>query len=476
MLFEKPLAIVDLETTGGHVTRDRITEVGVILIDGDRVERIETLVNPQQPIPAFIEQMTGIRNEMVAGAPRFETLAEGLLEKLQGRLFVAHNARFDYGFLKNEFKRAGLRFQAEVLCTVKLSRRLYPQHYKHNLDSLIARHGLVLADRHRAMADAEAVWQFLQSAAGELGETTVIEAARHLLARPSVPPGLDQEVVDSLPDVPGVYFFYGENDLPLYVGKSVNLRSRVMSHFSGDHAHNKEMRIAQQVRRIDWRETLGEFGAILLEAQLIKSMQPIHNVRGRMSKDLCSICLDTDEGGLMRPRIVYARDVDFGRTADLYGLFRSQREAKKALTDMAQAHELCQATLGIEGSSVRKGTPCFGFQVRKCKGVCAGREAPMQHNMRLMTALARLRVKSWPFPGPVAVVETDEVSGATVEHVFDRWCYLGSRGHDSEAFDTDPSFDLETYRLLAAYLKKPMAGTSLRLLEADEPLFAPASA
>ena len=246
MLFEQALAIVDLETTGGHITRDRITEVGLILVDGERVERIDFLVNPGQTIPAFIEQMTGISNAMVADAPPFADIAAELLEKLQGRLFIAHNVRFDYGFLKNEFKRVGLSFRSDVLCTVKLSRRLYPQHYKHNLDSIIARHGIVLAERHRALADAEAVYQFLQQTLQTLGQQTVEDAARELMALPSVPPGLDPEVVDNLPDVPGVYLFFDEKRLPLYVGKSVNLRSRVLSHFSGDHRQHKECASARK--------------------------------------------------------------------------------------------------------------------------------------------------------------------------------------------------------------------------------------
>ncbi|MBV8635917.1 MAG: ethanolamine utilization protein, partial [Burkholderiaceae bacterium] len=265
MLFDQPCAIVDLETTGGHITRDRITEIGIVLVDGKHVERYSTLVNPGQPIPPFIEKMTGISNDMVADAPSFESLAEEVLAKLQGRLFIAHNARFDYGFLKNAFKRIGLKFQTEVLCSVKLSRKLYPQHYKHNLDSLIERHGIVLEERHRALADAEAVWAFLQSARDELTESVMEETAGVLLARPMVPEGIDPEVVDNLPDVPGVFLFYDENDLPLLAGRTGNLRSGVLGYFSGEHRPGKEVRLSQQVKRIEWQETVGEFGAMLLE-------------------------------------------------------------------------------------------------------------------------------------------------------------------------------------------------------------------
>ena len=204
MLFDIPWAIVDLETTGGHIGRDRITEIGLIMLDGDQLRRYQTLVNPLQPIPPFIENMTGISNEMVQAQPPFADIAAELLPMLQGRLLLAHNVRFDYGFLRNEFRRVGLRLQSATLCTVKLSRRLYPQHFKHNLDSIIQRHDLQLSDRHRAMADAEALLLFLQAASAELGEAAVKEAIQHVLAQPELPPGVDAALVDDLPDLPGV--------------------------------------------------------------------------------------------------------------------------------------------------------------------------------------------------------------------------------------------------------------------------------
>jgi len=158
MLLDAPLAIVDLETTGAHASWDRVTEIAVVEVDGGEISsEWSTLVNPGTSIPPAIQALTGITNDMVAGAPAFEELAASLYERLEGRVFVAHNARFDYGFLRQEFERAGLKFQARTLCTVKLSRRLYPEHPRHNLDSLIARHNLACRARHRAMGDAQAV-------------------------------------------------------------------------------------------------------------------------------------------------------------------------------------------------------------------------------------------------------------------------------------------------------------------------------
>ena len=173
-LFDAPLAIVDLETTGGSPARDRVTEIAVVEVEGGEIfSEWSTLVNPGTSIPPWIEALTGITDDMVAGAPAFEDLAPDLYERLAGRVFVAHNARFDYGFLRHSFERAGLDFQARTMCTVKLSRRLYPEYARHNLDSLIGRHKLKFggrgAARHRALGDALAVWQFLRPAAGERG-------------------------------------------------------------------------------------------------------------------------------------------------------------------------------------------------------------------------------------------------------------------------------------------------------------------
>ncbi|TCP10847.1 DNA polymerase-3 subunit epsilon [Crenobacter luteus] len=467
MLFDRPCAIVDLETTGGHITRDRITEIGVVLVDGERVERFSTLVNPGQAIPPFIEKMTGISDAMVASAPAFDELAEALAERLAGRLFIAHNARFDYGFLKNAFRRVGIRFQTEVLCSVKLSRRLYPQYYKHNLDSLIERHGIELAERHRALADAEAVWIFLQRARAELGEAAVHDAAAHVLARPAVPEGLDADVVDALPDVPGVYVFYDENDAPLFAGRGNNLRSAVLAHFSDEARRKKEGRVATGVARVDWVETVGEFGAMLLEMQTIRRLQPLHNVKGRPQTSLCSIRLDAGDDEVLRPTVVRADEVDFSRAAELFGLFRSPREAQRLLSDLARTQGLCESTLGIQRPTPKKGRPCHAWALGRCRGACLGREPVPNHNARLMMALARIRVPGWPFPGPVAVVETDAVTGEIAEHVFDRWCYLGSRRDADGPLDGDAAFDLDTYRLFGGLLKKLPEHTVLRLLDTE---------
>ena len=204
-ILDAPLAIVDLETTGAHPDNSRITEIAVIEVEGGEIRsEWDTLVNPGTPIPSGIQALTGITDAMVANAPTFRQLADDLYERLQGRVVVAHNARFDYGFLKREFEREGFKYSARTLCTVRLSRKLYPEHARHNLDALMERHGIACSARHRALGDAQVLWEFLGVAERERGYVAVAEAAKDIAKQPSLPPTVDRAVVGAIPDAPGV--------------------------------------------------------------------------------------------------------------------------------------------------------------------------------------------------------------------------------------------------------------------------------
>lgn len=448
------LVFVDLETTGTNPVVDRITEIGIVEVDAaGRATRWSSLVNPEVPIPSFIQGLTGISNAMVAGAPTFAELAPALHDRLQGALFVAHNARFDYGFLRNAFSEAGLPYKSDVLCTVKLSRALYPKERKHNLDTLIERHDLKADARHRALADADLLWQLWQKLTTTLPAETFDAALASLLQRPSLPSHLPTDALDQIPDAPGVYLFYGENDLPLYVGKSVRLRQRVLSHFNADHKLYKDMRLSQQLHRIEVRETAGEIGALLLEAQLVKDLQPVHNRLLRRQGDLCAWRLKEDDKGRTQPVLTYASEQDFGRADRLYGLFSSKRKAETALREMAESHQLCLVQLGLE-KQAGTNKPCFGWQLKRCKGVCVGKEAESFHRARLEAALSSLHVKTWPHAGAVGLVERFGDDRTDI-HVVNNWCYLGTARSEHELHSllehapARPSFDLDTYKILS---------------------------
>ena len=453
-LFDAPLAIVDVETTGAHPAWDRVTEIAVVEVqEGEVVSEWSTLVNPGTSIPPAIQALTGITNGMVADAPTFEDLAPNLFERLEGRVFVAHNARFDYGFLRHEFERAGLRFQAKTLCTVKLSRRLYPQYARHNLDSLIDRHQLQCTARHRALGDAQAVWQFLRVAAEERGAAVLQETVRKLAQLPALPAHIERAEVDAIPEAPGVYLFYGENDTPLYVGKSVTLRSRVLQHFSDDVRSSREAQIAREIRRIEWRRTSGELGALLLEARLVKELLPVFNRQLRRASDLCGFVFHSSA-----LRLVNSEEINAETIPHLCGVFRSKRSAMDALRNLANEHQLCLRALGFEksGRSGNLGT-CFRHQIGRCAGVCAGKESLHAHHARAAAALAVLKTAAWPWRGPIGIAEEDREQEKTEMHVVHNWCLLGTAHTEPEVAELlqsslRPKFDLDQYKILSRHL------------------------
>jgi DNA polymerase-3 subunit epsilon len=461
MLNER-VVFLDLETTGATATHDHVTEIGIVEVDRGRlVGEWSTLVNPGVSIPPAIQALTGITNNMVAVAPTFPELSRELLCRLEGRLLVAHNARFDYGFLRHEFQRAGARYSSRVLCTVRLSRRLYPQHARHSLDALLLRHGIECDARHRALGDARALWRLMQCWQRERAPSTIAAAVAELVSAPTVPEGLPVTSFDDIPEAPGVYRFYGENNVVLYVGKSINLRSRVMSHFSGDRRENRDMRMAREISRIDWTETGGELGALIEEARLVRQLEPVYNRRPGRTTELCAWRWRTDEPASM-PQIVSGRDLDPASFDDLHGLFRSRAAAIEAMRGIATAHGLCPVLLGLEK---RKG-PCLAHQLKRCRGACIGEESSASHGLRLAQALATLRMRPWPFRGRIGVREAATSGDRTDVIVLDRWCYLGTARSEDELREIQerparPVFDLDTYRILTRFLARPHGGSKV---------------
>jgi DNA polymerase III subunit epsilon len=453
------LVFVDLETTGANPIDDRIIEIGIVCVEGGQVDRWSSLVHPGISISPFIQNLTGISNEMVSGAPVFEELIDELISRLNGGLFIAHNARFDSGFLKNALKRAGHKFCNKVLCTVKLSRKLYPEHTKHGLDSLVEHHGLISEARHRALADADLLWQFWQKIESDIPAEIVDSALSALLQQQAVPTNLDNDLLQAIPDSPGVYLFYGENDLPLYIGKSIHLRRRVQSHFSADHRLYKDMRLSQQIRKVTWQVTAGEIGAFLLEARLIKELQPIHNRALRRKRSLCSWQLKMNAAGILVPTLVQSGVQDFGRADRLYGLFGSRKKAEEALRQLADEYGLCLVILGLEARS-NQNKPCFAYQLGHCGGACIGHESAQLHSSRLETALSGLKVQTWPYQGAVGLVEESSDGQRQDVHIVNNWCCLGTvqAGAEQEVLQTQaaskPAFDKDTYQIVSRALRQ----------------------
>jgi len=474
LLLQQPLAFIDLETTGLRTTRDRITEVAIIRYDkGREVDRWSQLINPKMAIPEQIQQLTGIHQGMVESAPIFRDVAETIQEKLQGAILVAHNARFDYGFLRNEFNRLNKQLLCQVLCTVKLSRRLFPKQKRHNLDTLLQIAGIEMDNRHRAMADAEALMQWFNGLTERLSTDTILPAIDQVMRQQALPSHIDPGEIEEIPDTPGVYLFFGENELPLYVGKSVTLRSRVRSHFYDDRHSDKEMQMLQQTRHIQYRATAGELSALLLEASLVKQLSPVFNRQLRKKQQLVSLQWN---GQLeSAPKMQDASSLNFNQSDQFYGLFRNKKDAEQTLRNLAEEFRLCLKMLGLEKT---RGA-CFGSQIGRCDGVCAGKESKDKYQQRQADALERIRLNAWPFDSALIIQEqakTPYIDSDGQEQnadylLFDNWRYLGRFSQEKEArktygdkqvSDNLPPFDRDIYKLLISQLKKQ--GDHLKLI------------
>jgi DNA polymerase-3 subunit epsilon len=451
---ESPLAFVDVETTGGNSALHRVIEVAIVCARGGELEsEWRSFVNPGVHVPAGIQALTGIDDDALAAAPSFEKLAEEIASRLEGRVFVAHNARFDHGFLRREFARAGRDWRAQSLCTVRLSRALNPELERHNLDALIEYHGLVVPARHRALPDAQALWQLWR----EWRAAWPAEELQRVLdryARPDLPPGLATDLAEILPEAPGVYEFHGETenstDALLYVGKANNLRERVLDHFRGQDA--KSRRLAAHTRRVTWQQTAGELGALLLEAREIRERQPVYNkqLRGGARRFTWLFADGTT------PRLV-TMDAEVLRTGDAYGAWRSEREARRALEAMAREHRWCLKVLGLESGE----GSCFGLQVGRCTGACVGHEPVATHLARVRIGLTRQQLPPWPHAGPVVYAEGHDEQRQY--HLVDTWQLLATFDGD-EAEDgiaqycrgsrrMPREFDVDQFHILRRALK-----------------------
>jgi len=450
------LALLDVETTGADPRRDRITEVGVLLVDdGTLIEEWSTLVNPGRGIPPGIQSLTGITADMVEHAPRFEEVAMDLAARIGGRLLVAHNARFDYAFLRNEFRRAALPYHSEVLCTVRLSRALDPEQPRHNLDALMQRFGLACAQRHRALADARLVLELLRAFAAHAGPERFTGALVRTLQTPRAPPGVDADLLDDIPDAPGLYLLFDGTGAPLYAGRAANLRQQVLTHFSLRGRHAQAQCEAIRDRRLEWTVTAGELGAALRHLRVIERQAPQHNRPPRRTQEAWALHW---QPSLQAAPAVCAVDLngDQAPLADLFGPFRSCAEALAALRALAREYQLCATLVGLEPA----GQACAGVAADACRGACIGREPAARHALRLMQALQRLRMPAWPYRGAVALIEDDAIEGRRELHLLDRWRYLGSVPGDSGPDDWAagaaqlPRFDVDIFRQLRRALER----------------------
>ncbi len=444
------LAIIDVETTGGSSSFDRIIEVGVLRIENNKiVKKFETLINPQTVVSPFIEKLTGISSQSLENAPTFYEIKDELKDLLKDSIFVAHNARFDYSFIKNEFKRLEMDFRAKQLCTVKFSRLLFPKYRRHSLDNVIERFGIECVRRHRALDDAQVVWEFIKKAPEFVDEERIKKAYFTVMKKPSLPPLLLKGEIEKLPEAPGVYLFYGEGELPLYIGKSINIYDRVLSHFNSDTDSSRELEISQQVKRIETIKTAGELSALILESELVKKMQPVYNRRLRYSSRLTYLEKKENTDGYFTINIKTTNEIEVNELENVLAVVKSQKQAKEMLSNLIKEFSLCETLLGLNNS---KGA-CFSYHLGWCKGACMKKEKKEIYNSRFVLAFVKTKLSNWPFSGPIIVKEKfEEIEEGLV---FDKWCYLGTyeevKNSEKNVDMTLSNFDV--YKILRGFLK-----------------------
>jgi len=464
-----PLAFVDLETTGTSARHNRVIEIGIVRVEGGVVVReYHTLLNPGTLVPAFFTSLTGISTAMLVDAPQFEEVALKVAELLDGALFIAHNAPFDYGFLGGECKRLGITFSYPYLCTAKLSRALFPRYRRHNLDSIIERFGLSEGDRHRALDDARVLHQFLGVAKDCLGEERVHELMQEQVRVHRLPAHIKEEMILALPERPGVYFFYGKNDELLYVGKSRRIRTRVRSHFAKDGLSGRGQDMLSEIRRIEHRETAGELGALLLKLHLIKTHKPVYNTGTRTP--LCIAHQGVNAHGYATIAIDQADTIAVGDEKHIAAVFSSNKQAKKLLHEYAKEYELCPQLLDIE-QPVTPGASCAAHELGQCKGACIGVEKHRHYNRRFREAFQTHCIKTWPFVGPVGIEEIS-VAGTGELFIINNWRLLAAlhveEGVWEEFVPSSFRFEYETYKMFSRELLKKRPKVAIRELTRRE--------
>lgn len=439
------LTFVDIETTGGSVTGDRIIEIGLLKVIDNKIETTyKTFLNPDRFLPDEIQLLTGITPSDLEKAPSFFDIKDELLEYFQDTVFVAHNARFDYGFLKQEFLRYDIKFNPKQLCTVKLSRLLFPEHRHHNLDSIIERFNFKIENRHRAFDDAKVLWDFYQQAQTKVPMERFLETVGHILKKPNTPPQLKNFDLSHLPESSGVYIFYGKSGSPLYVGKSKNIRDRVFNHFSMSSGNSFEMKIYNQVESVEIIKTEGELGALLLESETIKKLLPLYN-RLLRNKEKLVIAKKINIDGVFGIKLEEVDSIDPDFLDDVMAIYKTRRAGREALVSLAKEYSLCDRYLGLEKTK----TECFNARLGKCNGICAGREKAIKYNLRFIEAFLNSKIKSWPHNGPVIIKE------GNVGFLIDKWCFLGKFDEHNSTSSSEYAFDLDYYKIFKRYFANP---------------------
>lgn len=372
-------AIVDIETTGGYADNHRITEIAIYHYDGMQItDQFHTLINPGRAIPSFITGLTGITSHMVQEAPTFEDLSEEIYDWLKDRVFVAHNAHFDYSFLKKEFEGVGINWSTKKLCTVRLSRKIIPGLNSYGLGRLAESLGIKIPDRHRAGGDALATAKIFDILMKRDQSGVIAKALKRNSGETILPPNLPKAEFDKLPAKAGVYYFLDSRGTVIYVGKAVNIKKRIAGHFTGEAREWNRSNIRNEIHNITYELTGSELIAFILESQEIRRLWPKYNLAQKYKVEEWGVYDYEDRNGYLR----FAINVVNRGTKPLI-TFSNKGDAWNFMWEKVKEHDLCPKLSGLQ---LAKGL-CFSHQSGSCKGACQGVEKQKKYNKRVQKAI-----------------------------------------------------------------------------------------
>lgn len=381
-------AIIDIETTGLDPKQEKITEIAILIHDGvSVVEQFSSLVNPGKSIPATISRITGITNEMVMDAPKFYQIANVINDLTRNKIFVAHNVKFDYGFVVEEFKSFGYAYKREQLCTVRLSKKLLPGRSSYSLGQLCKSLKINLSNHHRALADASATAELFNHLL-YLKNNSKFKSQDLQALNTGRLDKIQQYILAKLPESTGIYYFLNRDEEILYIGKSKNIRQRAISHFNSDEKKIKQL--LNETYNIRFEETGSELIALLMESEEIKKHKPRYNKSLRLDFFSYVIEAEKDQKGLIHFKISPSEEARSAAQAGTQPLlyFHTFASAKSKLREWIDRYELCPYVCGVEPE---KGA-CFNFQIKKCKGICCGEESVEQYNSRVEILLQKINM------------------------------------------------------------------------------------
>jgi len=375
-------AIVDIETTGGHASANGITEIAILIHNGNEItKRFSTLINPQVPIPIYIQALTGINEEMVRTAPNFREVAAEIYSLLHDKIFVAHNVNFDFSFLRFHLAAAGYILQTKKLCTVRLSRKIMPGFSSYSLGKLCKQVGIDLIDRHRAIGDASATACLFAMLIEKDTEGHISNALHQRSKEQLLPPHLPKEDIDKLPSVPGIYYFHNSKAKVVYVGKAVDIRKRVNSHFANNKPGKQKQDFLRDIHHISFTECGTELISFIMEAIEIKRLWPAHNRALKRFEHSFGLYQFEDQNGYLR----LAVDVRRKFSKPVY-TFNSISEAYTIIKHLAREFNLCPKLCFIQ----RNNDQCLGIDGHDCLGACEQRESKEKYNARVVDSTTHL--------------------------------------------------------------------------------------